>query len=424
MADSPLIASIRAAVRDRPEDVPLRLHLAELLLDAGDEADAIAHVAQALQREPDSPAARALMGRAIGTTALPLDPPLPADPATREVGLPLDAVPPVGSTVDWRALEEELSDVVPPRFARADAEPDPILGEADRAFDVETCSIRLADVGGMADVKRRLELAFLGPLRNPQLRAMYGKSLRGGLLLYGPPGCGKTFLARAVAGEMGARFISLSIVDVLNMWIGNSEKNLHEIFGTARRNAPCVLFLDEIDALGHKRSQLQSSAMRTLGNQLLAELDGMEGDNEGVFLLAATNAPWDVDAALRRPGRLDRMALVLPPDPPARAAILEYHLRARPIANIDLSRLVEATENFSGADLAHLCETAAEHALHDSIASGTVRMIEQRDFEQAFREVRPSTAAWFATARNVALFANEGGSYDELAGYLKKRKLI
>jgi SpoVK/Ycf46/Vps4 family AAA+-type ATPase len=424
MSESPLIASIREAVRDRPEDVPLRLHLAELLLDAGDEADAIAQVAQALQRQPESLAARALMSRAIGAAAeaaVPLEPNLTVEP----LSVDQDPAPPgEGPSVDWRALEEELSDLVPPRFARADADPDPILGEADRAFDVETCSIRLADVGGMADVKRRLELAFLGPLRNPQLRAMYGKSLRGGLLLYGPPGCGKTFLARAVAGEMGARFISLSIVDVLNMWIGNSEKNLHEIFGTARRSAPCVLFLDEIDALGHKRSQLQSSAMRTLGNQLLAELDGMEGDNEGVFLLAATNAPWDVDAALRRPGRLDRMALVLPPDPPARAAIIEYHVRARPIANIDLSRLVEATEHFSGADLAHLCETAAEHAMHDSISSGSVRMIEQRDFELALREVRPSTAPWFATARNVALFANEGGSYDELAAYLKKRKLI
>jgi SpoVK/Ycf46/Vps4 family AAA+-type ATPase len=436
ISDSPLIASIRAAVQDRPEDVPLRLHLAELLLNAGEQADAITHVAAALQRQPDSVAARELMSRAIGASAaaasvtppvvapdpsLAVDPGLPAEPTLpAERGLPSGT----GPSVDWRALEEELSDVVPPRFARADAEPDPILGEADRAFDVETSSIRLADVGGMADVKRRLELAFLGPLRNPQLRAMYGKSLRGGLLLYGPPGCGKTFLARAVAGEMGARFISLSIVDVLNMWIGNSEKNLHEIFGTARRNAPCVLFLDEIDALGHKRSQLQSSAMRTLGNQLLAELDGMEGDNEGVFLLAATNAPWDVDAALRRPGRLDRMALVLPPDPPARGAILEYHLRARPIANIDLNRLVEVTEHFSGADLAHLCETAAEHAMADSIASGSVRMIEQRDFERALREVRPSTGPWFATARNVAMFANEGGSYDELAAYLKKRKLI
>jgi SpoVK/Ycf46/Vps4 family AAA+-type ATPase len=395
-----LIDSLTAAVRNSPEDVPLRLHLVQLLLDAGRQGEAISHAAQALQYAPDSPAARDLMARAIGAAAAPAGPP--------------PAAPDRPDDLDWSAYEDQLSDVIPPRFAPAD----------DRAFEVETSTVRLADVGGMADVKNRLELAFLGPLRNPRLRAMYGKSLRGGLLLYGPPGCGKTFLARAVAGEMGAKFVALSIVDVLNMWVGNSEKNLHEIFQAARRNAPCVLFLDEIDALGHKRSQLHSSAMRTLGNQLLAELDGMEGDNDGVFILAATNAPWDVDAALRRPGRLDRVALVLPPDGPARAAILQYHLRERPIANIDLGALVEATEHFSGADLAHLCETAAEHAMADSLATGTIRMIERRDFARALAEVRPSTGPWFATARNVALFANEGGSYDELAAYLKKRKLI
>ncbi|WP_238454828.1 26S protease regulatory subunit [Micromonospora sp. ATA51] len=253
---------------------------------------------------------------------------------------------------------------------------------------------------------------------------MYGKSLRGGLMLYGPPGCGKTFLARAVAGEMGAKFLSLSIVDVLDMWIGNSERNLHELFEAARRNAPCVLFLDEVDALGHKRSQVSSSSMRTLGNQLLAELDGMEGSNEGVFVLAATNTPWDVDPALRRPGRLDRVVLVLPPDAKARAAILEYHLRQRPIANIDLRRVIAATEDFSGADLAHLCETAAEFAMADSVRSGEVRMIEQRDLERALKEVRPSTRPWLSTARNVAMFANEGGVYDDLVAYLKRRKLL
>jgi SpoVK/Ycf46/Vps4 family AAA+-type ATPase len=413
MSSSPLIDSLLAAVEARPDDVPLRLHLAELLLDADRGTEAVGHVAEALRREPANPQARALMSRAID----------PGDATSGGTGAADDRA---GSRpgMDWRAYEQQFADSVPPRFARADDTPDPVLGDADRAFDVESSTIALADVGGMADVKKRIDLAFLTPLRNPQLRAMYGKSLRGGLLLYGPPGCGKTFLARAVAGEMGAKFITVSIVDVLNMWIGNSERNLHEIFEAARRNAPCVLFLDEVDALGHKRSQLHSSSMRTLGNQLLAELDGMEGDNEGVFVLAATNAPWDVDPALRRPGRLDRMVLVLPPDAPARKAIIEYHLRDRPIAGVDLGRLVSATEHFSGADLAHMCETAAEHAMHDSITSGEIRMIEQRDFERALREVKPSTAAWMATARNVAMFANEGGAYDDLAAYLKKRKLI
>ena len=410
MSDA-LIDSLTAAVQARPDDLPLRLHLAELLVAAGRGAEAIEHAAQVLSREPANAAARHLMTSALaGPTAAPeaaaAEP--PAKPAN----------------VDWAALEQQFGDVVPPRFAgnRAGDEPEPVTGHADRSFDVERTTVTLADVGGMADVKKRLEVSFLGPLRNPKLRSLFGKSLRGGLLLYGPPGCGKTFLARAVAGEMGAAFISLSITDVLNMWVGSSERNLHDLFESARGHAPCVLFLDEIDALGHKRSQLHSSAMRTVVNQLLTELDGVQGGNEGVFVLAATNAPWDVDAALRRPGRLDRTVLVLPPDGPARTAIIEYHLRERPVAGIDLDAVAAVTDNFSGADLAHLCETAAEYAMRDSIDTGEIRMINQADMLTAAREIRPSTDAWFTTARNVAMFANQSGEYDDLAAYLKKRK--
>jgi AAA+ superfamily predicted ATPase len=441
MTDSPLITSMTAAVEARPEDIPLRLHLVELLIQADRQQEAIAHIGYVLTQDPANVAARSLIQRTLDPTARPAAESVPTGdtPATADTSPAAytssagDTPPAAGSPSEadatapppdpLAAYEQELSDVLPPRFAAGD-QPVPVEGESDRIFDVELPGVRLADVGGMTEVKKRLQMAFLGPLRNPDLRRLYGKSLRGGLLLYGPPGCGKTFLARAVAGELGARFLSLSIVDVLDMWIGNSERNLHELFQAARRSAPCVLFLDEIDALGHKRAQLNSSAMRTLSNQLLAELDGIDGNNEGVFVLAATNTPWDVDAALRRPGRLDRIALVLPPDAPARAAILQYHLRDRPIANIDLPRVVGATADFSGADLAHLCETAAEYAMADSIEHGSVRMIEQRDFERALKEVRASTGPWFVIARNVALFANEGGAYDDLVSYLKKRKLL
>jgi len=406
MSDSPLIDSLAAAVAVRPDDVPLRLHLAELLVQAGRGGEAIGHAGVVLAAEPANEAARRVMSAALGGPAS--TPPTPATPA---------------GSVDWSALENQFEGVVPPRFAAGD-EHESVRGHEDRAFDVEKSAVTLADVGGMQEVKKRLELAFLGPLRNPELRTLFGKSLRGGLLLYGPPGCGKTFLARAVAGEMGAAFISLSIVDVLNMWVGSSERNLHDLFQSARSHAPCVLFLDEIDALGHKRSQINSSSMRTVVNQLLTELDGVDGNNDGVFVLAATNAPWDIDAALRRPGRLDRTVLVLPPDAEARAAIIEYHLRDRPIAGIDLKAVAAATDNYSGADLAHVCETAAEFAMRDSIASGEVRMISQADMLAAAREIRPSTEAWFGTARNVAMFANESGEYDDLAKYLKKRKLL
>jgi SpoVK/Ycf46/Vps4 family AAA+-type ATPase len=289
-------------------------------------------------------------------------------------------------------------------------------------YDVETVGVRLADVGGLTEVKKRLEASFLAPLRNPELRALYGKSLRGGLLLYGPPGCGKTFLAKAVAGELGASFLHVSLADVLDMYIGQSERNVKELFEVARSSAPCVLFLDELDAIGGKRSLNRSSGARTTVNQLLTELDGVGSDNEGVFVLAATNHPWDVDPALRRPGRLDRTLLVLPPDREAREAILRTHLRDRPVERIDTRRLAKATEGFSGADLAHLCESASENALMESVGSGQVRMIGMADFDLALSEIRPSIGPWMETARNVALYANASGEYDDLAKWLRKQR--
>jgi SpoVK/Ycf46/Vps4 family AAA+-type ATPase len=150
----------------------------------------------------------------------------------------------------------------------------------------------------------------------------------------------------------------------------------------------------------------------------------VDADNEGVFVLAATNAPWDVDPALRRPGRLDRMLLVEPPDAVARDAILRYHLRDRPVAGVDVAGLARRTEGFSGADLAHLCETAAEKALLDSARTGEVRMIEMRDLEAGLQELRPSTGPWFDAARNVALFANEGGQYDDLVAYMQQQRMM
>jgi len=298
-------------------------------------------------------------------------------------------------------------------------------GESETGdWEVERPLVTLSDVAGMEAVKRRLNLAFLAPMKNPDLRKLYGKSLRGGLLLYGPPGCGKTFIARATAGELGAKFLSVGLSDVLDMWIGNSEKNLHQIFETARANSPCVLFFDEIDALGHKRSQMRNNAGRNVVNQLLAEMDNVDGNNEGVFILAATNHPWDIDTGLRRPGRLDRTLLVLPPDAAARESVLRLHSAERPLEGVDFAALAAKTEDYSGADLAHLCEAAAELALEDSLATGKIRAIGMSDFKRGLKEVKPSVRPWFETARNYALYANEGGVYDELIEYLKARRIL
>jgi AAA+ superfamily predicted ATPase len=431
VSDTPLIRSLRAAVGAVPGDVTLRLHLAEQLLVVGDREGAAEQAATALQHEPTSGAARDVLVRALGAPGVRREPG-EAEPE-RAAELKRQAEP--GATAEpKREAEPASGPKAQPDGAEPEqvAEPEPVgevvfdwaAAEEELGFlDVEEDRITLKDVGGLKAVKERLEAAFLAPMRNPELRRLYGKGMRGGLMLYGPPGCGKTFIAKAVAGELGAKFISVTLSDVLDMYIGQSERNLHEVFELARRNAPCVVFLDEVDALGQKRSQLRSSAMRGTVNQLLVELDDVRDGNDGVFVLAATNHPWDVDTALKRPGRFDRTLLVLPPDGEARATILKYHLRGRHAEGIDIAKLAKKTDGYSGADLAHVCDVAAEKALLDSVRSGRTRMIGAKDLEEALKEVKPSTGAWFAAARNVAMFANEGGMYDDLLAYLKKHRL-
>ena len=450
MEPEPLLDSLRNAVNAMPDDVPLRLHLATMLLRAGQRDEAVRHLGAVLQRDPGNAEAMRMLTSPAEVSGPPASPPADVDGSSeraRGSAPPATGPSPVqdgpggagdaggasgaggaggagpGDNYDWSQAEDELSDVLPAMFVGEAGSVSAGLDEA-RAYDAEHTGLTLADVAGLDEVKQRLEAAFLAPMRNPELRKLYGKSLRGGLLLYGPPGCGKTFIARAVAGELGARFITVSFADLIDMFVGRSERNIHELFEVARRNAPCVVFLDEVDAIGQKRSQLRNTPMRSAVNQLLLELDDVASDNTGVFLLAATNHPWDVDSALRRPGRFDRTLLVLPPDGQAREGVFRYHLRDRPVAGIDLAKLSRLTDGYSGADIAHICETAAERALLDSVQRGEPRLIGQADLEAAVGEVRPSLGTWFETARNVALFANEGGAYDDLVAYLRKRRLI
>jgi AAA+ superfamily predicted ATPase len=418
-ADPAVIAALTEALDRDPGSLPVRLHLAALLLPTDPET-ALEHYAVTLEHDPAS--LDALRGAAEAAAA--------SGQEQRAEGYrrllqalgstpPDDEHPPAGPPPE--PMEEESA--AAPREGQKERVPAHADAPAAPWWEAVEPGLTLAAVGGMDDVKRNINLAFLGPLRSPALREAYGKSLRGGLLLYGPPGCGKTFLARAVAGELGARFLVIGLQDVLDLWLGESERRLHEIFEMARRNSPCVLFFDELDAMGQKRSQLRGSAGRNVINQLLSELDGFS-PNQGVFVMGATNHPWDVDVALLRPGRFDRMALVLPPDATAREVILAYHLRGRPLGQVDLPTLARATEGFSGADLARLCEAAAELAIERALATETVGPIGMEDLQRARRQMRLSTRGWFETARNFVLFANEGGLYDDLLDYMRERRLL
>jgi SpoVK/Ycf46/Vps4 family AAA+-type ATPase len=279
--------------------------------------------------------------------------------------------------------------------------------------------VTFQDVGGMATLKEQIRLKILYPFQQPHVYAAYGKKIGGGILLYGPPGCGKTYLARATAGELGARFYILSLDEILSMWIGQTEKQLSAIFETARSNAPAVLFIDEVDALGAKRSDIQNASIRMMVSQFLVEMDGIAAKNHQLLVLGATNAPWSIDPALRRPGRFDRILFVPPPDRPAREEILRLHARGRKIdPNMPWNALSEKTEMFSGADLEHLVEQATESALADALRSGGLRDVTVNDFRQALREVKASTVEWLRRARNYVNYSNQDGLYDDLSSYL------
>lgn len=287
---------------------------------------------------------------------------------------------------------------------------------------IQKPAINFDAVGGMEDVKKEIDLKIIQPLKHPDLYKAYGKKIGGGILLYGPPGCGKTYLAKATAGQVNAKFISVSLNNILDMWVGNSEKNLHEIFELARQNTPCVLFFDEIDALGASRSDMKQSSGRHLINQFLQELDGLESDNEGVLILGATNTPWHLDSAFRRPGRFDRIIFVHPPDEHAREVVFKLKLKDKPTENIKFSALAKKTQHYSGADIEAVIDRAVEIKLEEALKDGVPKPISQKDLLNAIKKQKPSTKEWFSSAKNFALYANESGLYDDILNYMNLKK--
>ncbi|RYG65677.1 ATP-binding protein, partial [bacterium] len=278
-------------------------------------------------------------------------------------------------------------------------------------------------VGGMAALKEDISLNIIYPFQHPEIYAAYGKKVGGGILLYGPPGCGKTFIARATAGQVGARFIAVGIEDVLDMWHGQSERKLHLIFEAARRNTPTVIFFDELDALAGKRSDMSHSPhARSLVNQFLSELDGVKGNNENLLIMGATNSPWHIDPAFRRPGRFDKIIFVPPPDATARTEILALHCKNKPVEKLDFAKIAAKMKRFSGADIAATTDMAAEIALRETLKTGKLRPLTERDFATALKQVKPTTEEWLATARNYALYSNQTGTYDAVSDYLGRKE--
>ena len=442
------IAALRDAVRISPDNLPLRQALAETLMSFGRYDEAEREYRHALSMAPTDSAIKLALATAYfqqeknSHAHVIVEELLKNSPAPRTILLHAKLLLRAGET-DYavrqykRAVREDPA-IADPNFAARlgissapDTRPaDELIDGRHRASssqdapsenpaDVERPKISFKDVGGMDALKEEIRLKIIHPLQHPELYAAYGKKAGGGILMYGPPGCGKTHLARATAGEIKASFLSIGINDVLDMWIGNSEKNLHALFDQARNNRPCVLFFDEVDALAASRTDMRTSAGRHLINQFLSELDGVSADNTGVLILAATNAPWHVDPAFRRPGRFDRILFVPPPDAPARASILRIMLTGKPQDDIDFDHLAKKSDGFSGADLKGLVDFAIEKKLQQAIKEGTPKPLTSKDLLAAAAALKASTREWFATARNYALYSNQGGAYDDVLKYLK-----
>lgn len=451
--DEQTLKALQDALKISPDNVPLRKHLADTLSAWGRHADAEREYRTALQHAPQdaalelalahcffrqtknseamvilerllasansAPAARLLYARLLLRTgndaaaathyrkAVEKDATLADEALAEQLGVNAAAEP------QWNDEPDEKSD------GRLRAKSSDGPGAANLEF--ERPKIGFEDVGGMDHVKEQIRLKIIHPLKHPEVYKAYGKKIGGGILMYGPPGCGKTHLARATAGEVKSGFMSIGIHDVLDMWLGNSEKQMHALFDNARRKTPCVLFFDEVDALGASRTDMRASAGRHLINQFLSELDGVSASNEGLLVLAATNAPWHLDAAFRRPGRFDRVIFVPPPDAAARAATLKLLLSGKPVDDIDHAHVAKKTEHYSGADLKAVVDVAIEAKLGEAIKRGVPSPLSTNDLVAAAKNVKPSTQEWFAAARNYALYANQGGIYDDIVEYLKLR---
>jgi transitional endoplasmic reticulum ATPase len=436
-----LIKNLREALTFSPQNVPLRLTLAEALLNEKMIAEAETEFRTVLENQPDNQQAKAGLSKVYfqqgkySTAIVILEELLETKPhdvsLLMQMSKALVQNEEIGKAMDFYkraltlnpALKDDELDSILRKPAAADNSSEAFLESLESEFkELEKPSINFDHVGGMDKVKDEIKIKIIQPLLHPELYKAYGKKIGGGILLYGPPGCGKTHLARATAGQIHASFISIGIHDVLDMWQGNSEKKLHELFELARRQAPCVLFFDEIDALGASRSDMRQSASKMLINQFLTEMDGVQSSNEGVLILGATNAPWHLDGAFRRPGRFDRIIFVQPPDASGREAILKILLKEKPITHIDYTAIAKLTHDFSGADLKAVVDVAIEEKLRESFQSGVPQPLQTKDFAAALKQVKSSTKEWFTTARNYALYANDSGLYDEILDYLKIKK--
>ncbi len=275
-------------------------------------------------------------------------------------------------------------------------------------------TIKFDMVIGLNKVKKYMNDNIVLALKKPELFKKYGKKLGTGTLLYGPPGVGKTYIINAVAGEAGANVIIARINQIVDMYTGNTEKNLHAIFEQARDNAPCIIIFDEVDALGVKRSGGgeggESSAMRLAVNQFLVEMNGIESNPEGIFVMGTTNQPWDIDAALKRSGRFSDAIYLSPPRYKDRKMLFELYTRNKPRHHLSYGRLSRATAGYSPADIEKICDKAAMRPLLHEHTRNKERKLNMKDMMSILKDKDVSGSSldeWYAMVKKDVISKTE-----------------
>ena len=269
----------------------------------------------------------------------------------------------------------------------------------------EVPDIHFSDIAGLEDVKKAITVRMINPVKYPEKYKLYNKKSGGGVLLFGPPGTGKTMIAKAIACEVGARFYAVKGSDIVSKWVGESERNINSLFETARGDELAIIFLDEMDSLLAKRGTDMHNDKRV--NEFLQQIDGFSGRSPNLLLLGATNRPWDIDEAALRPGRFSQKIYVPLPDAPARRFMFEKSLKGAPVASdVDVSELTSLTEGYSGADIEEVCDRAKEEPLLKSISSDSVVPVARQDFLNALRAVPPSVTE--SEAERFARYAETG----------------
>ena len=273
------------------------------------------------------------------------------------------------------------------------------------------------DIGGLEKVKENISLKIIEPFRNPEIFHHFGKKIGGGILMYGPPGCGKSLIAEATAGECHATFFNVKASDLKSKYVGETEKNIAKLFKEAREQQPSIIFFDEFEAVGAERSAA-SPYDKSMVSQLLAETDGLGNKDQQILLIAASNEPWNIDLALRREGRFGTGVFVPPPDLKARIAILKILLKEKPLhPEINIETLALLTNEYSGAELEEICNAAIEEAIKDCLKNKKLRTLTLEDFKKVLQKKISTTALWFKKAMKSINISSEQDYFKELLDF-------